>query len=296
MEHPPAAKTVRTLFLSNECVENLPMNHPSSPPPRPDDVHAWVDGRLPEDQRATLEDQLRDQPALLADAQEWKRLNQRISELHAEVLDEPLPTHLLQAASQLGQRQQQKNQWTRWGGMAASVLFAFGMGWFLQPVLSGFSPGTYASQQRSEKAFVMQASVAHAVFSPEVKHPVEVSAAEQQHLVQWLSKRLGRELKVPDLSAQGFQLMGGRLLSGDSGARAQFMFDNATGKRVTLYVGGLSSTTNASSTVTSFQFSQQGKNLSFYWVDRNFGYALTGDLDRPALMTLSEAVYAQLPR
>ena len=74
------------------------------------------------------------------------------------------------------------------------------------------------------------------------------------------------------------------------------MFDNATGKRVTLYVGGLSSTTNASSTVTSFQFSQQGKNLSFYWVDRNFGYALTGDLDRPALMALSEAVYAQLPR
>ena len=54
--------------------------------------------------------------------------------------------------------------------------------------------------------FAQQAAVAHAVFQPEVRHPVEVTAAQQEHLVQWLSKRLGRPLKVPVLSAQGYEL------------------------------------------------------------------------------------------
>ena len=33
----------------------------------------------------------------------------------------------------------------------------------------------------------------------EVAHPVEVGAAQEAHLLQWLSKRLGRKLAAPDL-------------------------------------------------------------------------------------------------
>jgi anti-sigma factor RsiW len=39
------------------------------------------------------------------------------------------------------------------------------------------------------------------------------------------------------LASQGYELVGGRLLSGDGGARAQFMFQNAAGLRLTLYLG-----------------------------------------------------------
>lgn len=84
-----------------------------------------------------------------------------------------------------------------------------------------------------------QARYAHTVYAPEVCHPVEVTAAEQTHLVHWLSKRLGRTLKVPNLSAQGYELVGGRLLPGDTGARAQFMFQNGAGTRLTLYLGAM---------------------------------------------------------
>jgi hypothetical protein len=38
---------------------------------------------------------------------------------------------------------------------------------------------------------------------------------QEAHLIQWLSKRLGRQLIAPDLTAGGFQLMGGRLLPAD---------------------------------------------------------------------------------
>src|SRR3954469_26045385 len=38
--------------------------------------------------------------------------------------------------------------------------------------------------------FPMRAARAHAVFVSEVRHPVEVDASQQEHLVAWLSKRL----------------------------------------------------------------------------------------------------------
>ena len=44
-----------------------------------------------------------------------------------------------------------------------------------------------------------------------VRHPVEVAAAQQEHLGQWLSKHLGRPLKAPDFSTQGYELVGERL-------------------------------------------------------------------------------------
>jgi len=43
----------------------------------------------------------------------------------------------------------------------------------------------------------VRAARAHLVYSPEVRHPVEVEAKEQEHLVKWLSKRLDLQLKVP---------------------------------------------------------------------------------------------------
>src|SRR5262249_12713035 len=69
----------------------------------------------------------------------------------------------------------------------------------------------------------VRAARAHLVYSPEVRHPVEVEAKEQDHLVKWLSKRLGMQLKVPILASEGFELLGGRLLPGTDGPVAQFM-------------------------------------------------------------------------
>jgi anti-sigma factor RsiW len=63
---------------------------------------------------------------------------------------------------------------------------------------------------------------------------VEVDAGQEAHLVQWLSKRLGRQLVVPDLASAGFRLMGGRLLSAEDGPAVQFMYENGNGERLTL--------------------------------------------------------------
>ncbi len=136
----------------------------------------------------------------------------------------------------------------------------------------------------------VRAARAHLVYSPEVRHPVEVEAKEQDHLVKWLSKRLDLQLKVPVLSTEGFELLGGRLLPGSDGPVAQFMYQDATGKRLTLYV----TRPHKGDEITAFRFAQEGRVSVFYWIDRDCGYALSGELDKPQLSRVATLVYRQL--
>ena len=144
-----------------------------------------------------------------------------------------------------------------------------------------------------------RAAVAYAVYSPEILHPVEVGADQEKHLIAWLSKRLGARLRVPTLEAAGLSLMGGRLLPGEgdpaSGTEpapvAQFMYQGAKGQRVTLYVR----TEAHGHSETAFRFAREGSVRVFYWIDRNFGYALSsGDFDRAQLLRVADLVYQQL--
>ena len=226
------------------------------------------------------------------DLSDWDAQRAALRQLHREVLDEPIPPALLAAASQADRRFARQ---ARWGGLAAAVLVAFGAGWLSNVQWSSADGARQLARAPVAREFVHAASVAHAVYAPEKRHPVEVAAAEEQHLVQWLSRRLDKPLKTPDLSAEGYTLVGGRLLPGDTGARAQFMFEDRAGQRVTLYLGELKMPAESTQAGESaFRFSSDGPVPSFYWVDRGFGYDLAGKLPRDALLRLATLVYRQL--
>ena len=255
------------------------------------ELHAYVDGRLAPAERAAVQARLAHDTEAAARVAEWTAQRELLRGLHAGVLDEAVPAHLLQAAQQLHRRSNRLAQWQRWGGMAASVLVAFGIGWGSHVEWQARTAGAGAGV----KAFARQATAAYVVYVPEVRHPVEVEAAQQQHLVQWLSKRLNRPLKIPDLSATGYTLVGGRLLPGDAGARAQFMYQDAKGERVTLYVGAVQGAgSREMNDETAFRFTDEAGVSSFYWVDQGFGYALSGKLPRAGLLVLADSVYKQL--
>ncbi len=140
------------------------------------------------------------------------------------------------------------------------------------------------------QALPARAARAHLVYAMEVRHPVEVDATQQEHLVAWLSKRLGTKLKGPVLAEEGFELLGGRLLPGPDGPVAQFMYQEAAGRRLTLYVSAKSKDEGQ----TAFRYAQEGAVSVFYWIDGNWGYALSGEIDKPALSRVSTSVYRQL--
>jgi len=292
------------------------MDHSTLFPAGPSQDQAWnalADGRLPPDDKKALQQQMAADATAQATVAQWQAQRQQLRALHQDMLEAPLPEALLQTLTHAtARRAEQHRQWWRWGGMAASVLVAFALGWMGRGQWPAVAPNGLMAANASapSQRFAAQAAMAHAVYQPEQRHPVEVPAAQQEHLVQWLSKRLGRPLKVPVLTAQGYELVGGRLLPGDTGARAQFMYQNGAGERVTLYLGalapttaskpsrpagpGASATNTPQSSDTAFRFTQEGPVPGFYWTDQGFGYALSGQLSRPALQGLATAVYQQL--
>lgn len=137
-------------------------------------------------------------------------------------------------------------------------------------------------------AFARRADVAYAVYSPEVRHPVEVGAADETDLVAWLSKRLGRTLSVPSLREYGYALVGGRLLPGGAGPAAQFMYENDAGERLTLY---MSAAMRASA---SPGLLRDGNRRTFYWANGRTGYALSGTIAEGKLREIAADVCSEL--
>ena len=272
------------------------MNRPA-PPPTEDELHAWVDGQLAPERHGAVEEAIARDHGVAVKVAAWHAQRDALRRLHGELLDAPIPAPLMGALDRHQPRQ--GGSWFRWGGLAAGLLVAFAAGWLGNAQWAQWSApraGAQLARAPALREFVHDASVAHAVYAPEKRHPVEVAASEQQHLVQWLSRRLDRPLKVPDLSSQGYTLVGGRLLPGETGARAQFMFEDAAGERVTLYVGTLDARMAGSpaASETAFRFASEGPVPSFYWVDRGFGYAIAGKLPRDLLLKLATLAYRDL--
>ncbi|KKJ02017.1 anti-sigma factor family protein, partial [Burkholderia gladioli] len=190
--------------------------------------------------------------------------------------------------------------WKRFAGLAAALVLGIGIGagGVLSPVGrgvlggdgSGESGGSIIHASYSGEALARQSAIAYVTYAPMVTRPVEVGADREQELVQWLSSRLGTDVRPPVLTHAGYELMGGRLLPGDDGPIAQFMYHNALGERITLNI----SHRKLSSDVTAFKLYQSGPVNVFYWIDGRFGYAVSGGMDRQALLDLSHEVYEQL--
>ncbi|MFC0398951.1 anti-sigma factor family protein [Paraburkholderia rhizosphaerae] len=175
-----------------------------------------------------------------------------------------------------------RSSWWRRTAIAACWLVAgAGLTLALQPLVPRLTGGETMS-------FARRADIAYAVYTPEQRHPVEVAAAEEEHLINWLSKRLNRKLSVPSLQEYGYSLVGGRLLPGEAGPAAQFMYENQTGGRLTLYATGVPKDE------TAFRLFRDGNRRTFYWVSDGMGYALSGPIAEGKLRSIAIDVCSAL--
>lgn len=263
----------------------------SSSPISDADLHAFVDGELSEARHGEIAAWLAEHPEDALRVSAYRDQKAGLHRLFDPLLDEPIPDRLraLAVPPAAPQDAPQGGPLWRWSlqRMAASVAIALlgGMaGWMANdhfrppPVVAHASPLSH------------QAAIAHVVFSPDVKRPVEITAEHEDQLVTWLSKRLGTTVRPPKLGALGYELIGGRLLPGNSGPVAQFMYHDASGQRLTLYV----STENTANRDTAFRFAQEGPVNVFYWIDGKFGYALSAGISKDELARIATAVYDQV--
>ena len=280
------------------------------------DLHAWVDGQLSAERAREVDDYLAVRPDEAERLEAYRAQQRELHALYDPVLDEPLPQRVLHAARARPQRVVQRiSEALRRrphriaGRIAAGLVIALAggiVGWSLRgsvaPEVAAASAahgGANPAVSAQSSTFAQRAAIAHAVYSPEVRRAVEVSAEHEDQLVTWLSKRMGASMKPPHLQALGYALEGGRLLPGGQGPVAQFMYRDPAGARLTLYVSNEVAAAGAPAKAarnadTAFRFAQEGTVNVFYWVEGPFGYALSSAASRDELARVSGEVYRQL--
>ncbi|MEC5386404.1 anti-sigma factor [Uliginosibacterium sp. H3] len=238
----------------------------------------YVDDRLDVDDRVAAETWLREHPDQQQRIQAWREQDDALQRHFNPISHAAVPERLLRASRRASQRSPLRN----------AAAFA----WLTVGLIVGWVIGhrTPATPEAPVASLSHIAALAHATYVPEKRHAVEVLAAEEAHLVTWLSKRLDRQLKVPQLNDMGYALVGGRMLPSETGPVAQFMFQNEDGKRLTLHVR----TSKGDVGETSFQYSQEGKVSVFYWLDDQTSYALSGEIEREKLLAIARETYRQL--
>lgn len=246
-----------------------------------DELHAYVDRELPPDRIAAVEAWLATHQDDMTQVAAWRAQIEAIRARYGAAADEPVPSRF-----DLDQLAFPDRSWKRIAAGVAVAAFLFGGtgGWFAH---TGFSRITAAAPNAFD-AFTADAVEAYKLYVVEVRHPVEVTANDADHLVQWLSKRVGYQLSAPNLEKVGLKLVGGRLLPGPTGAAAFFMYENASGERYTLYCG------RSNVPETALRYADGAQANAVYWANRDITYVINGKGDRKDLHNVAVAAYEQL--
>lgn len=250
------------------------------------DLNAYVDGVLDDDDRLRVEAFLADNPDAATMVADWQTDSTSLKATFAgHATSKPEDIALVFRTRRIASSQR-----FRLPAIAAAGVLLFAAG-----IAAGhYGPRLWGAAEIelvSREILPQESKNAFLVYASEVRHPVEVFADDEAHLATWLGKRLAiNQLKIPDLKTLGFKLVGGRLLPVDGRAGALFMYEDGSGRRITVLVGR-----NEENRDTSFRFASADRLETFYWIDGDLGYAVTGEIPRDILRQVAEECYRQFP-
>ena len=237
-------------------------------------LNAYVDGELDAAERHEVEELLAGDAAARATVATYRRQKESMKQAYDGLLSDPVPASLVAALAT-------RRSWRArpFMNMAAAIMLVFlggAAGWF-----AGHDPGGAVAE-----TIVASAISAHEVYASEVKHPVEVLASDKDHLEAWLSKRVGVAFTAPDLTGQGYTLLGGRLLAVSEHPAAQLMYEDGAKKRITIFL-----TANIGEAESALRVEHKGAVIACYWLNEKLAFAMVGEMDEEPMMRLARIVY-----
>lgn len=246
------------------------------------DIHLAIDGELPEDERFAYQAWLEANPDMKAKSLRFAADNAAMAGLFSEVLDEPVPARLAAVVEGDGRKRRSSSPWWRMAA-AAALLAAFGLGGYL---LGASVPGAAPDP---DDRMAEQAIAAHLTFAGDKNRPVEVDGSNPAYLTGWLSKRTGLKLVAPDLTNNGFELLGGRLVPAGGNTAALMLYADAAGNRISVYVIAEGSERSKG----TFTLASGGPE-AIYWEDEGYGCVIVGTLPPSQLGVVAKDAYKQL--
>jgi anti-sigma factor RsiW len=249
------------------------------------ELHALVDGELNPAHQAEVEAKLSDDPEAAGRVARYRAQNAGMHALFDDVLNEDLPPVIVDALAAQG-------RWRRRGAAIAAAIALLVVG-----AVSGWiARGEIETVQTAEappidtQELMVRAAMAHLVKSDE---DLRLAAeTDEQDIVRYVTTRMGNKVRVPQLESLGYRLVGSRVLPDTKGPAAQFVFEDADGMPVSLYV--------RSETARGVDITYAlAEDLSmFYWNDSEHSYALVRETDdadsRDALLAAAKTVYSQI--
>ncbi len=127
---------------------------------------------------------------------------------------------------------------------------------------------------------------AHSTYSADAVYPVRVSAVDTEHLDEWLSFRVGRNLQAKALDTLGFKLLGANIVPDGDHVSAQIVYENLNGLRLSIFrrlAVGLE-------TVNQSESGRVGKLNWLSWETKREHTVLVSEIPAKEL----ESVYAEL--
>lgn len=242
------------------------------------DIHRYVDGVLDLSGRIRIESMMRGDPALREKVEAYRRQQEGLRALFAAT------TEIAPDAAPLRERRARpfvRAPRLHEAALAASLLLLGAAGgWSGAIMTAAREPQTRYAEVVGEVA--AEGFRAHRVFVVDRRHPVEVGEDEEAHLLAWLSNRMERTIHAPDFSAHGLHLVGGRLLPSQTGPSAQFMYEDAGGRRVTIYMRA-----EAQDIEDGFLATEDDLR-AFLWARHGLSVSVIGEIDEGQLLALSK--------
>jgi len=242
-------------------------------PPEEQDLHAYVDGQLDEEQKRGVEHYLQKHPEAAAQVAKWQADAQRLRVSLNEFVPHTAPrTSDLQ---QVRQRMRRTRQWRL--SMAFSLLFSLGVGG-----IAGWQ--LHAREVQSQILPMEDAVQAYRLINDGNVKALDVVASNQGQMDSWMGRNFINGALPPNLENYGFNLVGGRLMVTEQGPAALVVYQDAKGTRVTYYI-------RPTGRFVIGKGERKTDNLmAQYWSDQRYNYAVISPANDQQTAPLQKAI------
>ncbi|MEP5759691.1 MAG: anti-sigma factor [Litoreibacter sp.] len=251
-------------------------------------LSAFLDGELSEGETREIEIALEQDVALQAELETLIAADAIAKEEFATVAKEPIPFAMVQLVqdAQLGIAANSDAAPSKTSGwfvaMVAAVALAVG-------ATGGyFNRDWHGEQVASVPGWLSDIADYHAVYADQKRHLVEVPASEGEHIKTWLSATVGEQVDIPDLSEQGLQFQGARLLVAAGKPVAQLMYLDSEQRVVALCQ------IQTATPRDGFAGQSIGAFDMVSWGNDGSNFVIVGDQDRDDLNEIARAAAAQI--
>ncbi len=237
-------------------------------------LHAYADDELTDAEKLDVERILQRDPEARQSLERIQRQKTALRNAYDAVLDETPPARLLAATNA---RPNSLLGLAAWRNVAAAGLVALvvgaGAGWFAHQT------GGAMAETLADKA-----ANTYKVYATDESHAVEITDSEQ--LEHFLAKRIGATFSIPDLTPQGYSLVGGRLLNEGERAAGLIIYEDANKQRLAIYLAA-----NPEENETGMTVKEKGNLVTCFWAEKDLVYALAGQQKRGDMLILAAAAH-----